>query len=232
VPELLSGHRGDGAPSEAGHAAVVPLPFVTGPHPDGALLGVALVLPRGTDDAARQSVMRAVTRLETHATPDDDARVAWLELGGPEHRLVLKRVVWDDAGAIVRPRSWTRGSMRWASATPVALDRNPGDLHAEDPAARARAFEAARASIVDAIERIGLPRPIEVDVVRSCVVSGTAKPRAYPRFPIESHKPQRVLVHVRIVFGQRVGGPVLIGAGRYHGLGLCLPVDAAQKESP
>jgi CRISPR-associated protein Csb2 len=49
VAEILSGHRLDGAPSETPHLAIVPLPVVMGPHPDGALIGIALVLPRGVN---------------------------------------------------------------------------------------------------------------------------------------------------------------------------------------
>jgi CRISPR-associated protein Csb2 len=239
VPEILSGHRPDGAPSEAIHLAIVPLPFVTGPHPDGALLGLALVLPRALDDSARRLVMQAVGKLERRgpAARDDemaerdDQPAVELNLGSTEP-LILRRVVWgDDAGTTLWPRSWTRPSRRWASATPVALDRNPGDLHDPDPVARARAFEAARASVVESVQRIGLRPPIEADVVRSCVLPGTAKPRLYPRFPIDVHKPQRVLVHVRLVFDELVRGPVLIGAGRYQGMGLCAPVDESRDPS-
>jgi CRISPR-associated protein Csb2 len=34
-------------------------------------------------------------------------------------------------------------------------------------------------------------------------------------------------VHADIVFAEKVRGPVLLGAGRYTGLGLCLPIDEA-----
>lgn len=239
IPEILSGHQPNGSPSESIHLAIVPLPFVTGPYPDGALLGLALVLPRSANDDARRSVMRAVGKLEQRGprAQDDgmveqgDQPTVVLDLGSAEP-LVLKRVVWgDDAGSTLWPRSWTRASRRWATATPVALDRNPGDLHDPDPIARARAFEFARASIIESVQRSGLPPPIEVDVVRSCVLPGTAKPRSYPRFPIDARKPQRVLVHVRLVFDEPVHGPVLIGAGRYHGMGLCAPVDKRKESS-
>ena len=79
--------------------------------------------------------------------------------------------------------------------------------------------------MIEAVQRIGLPAPIEVDVLRSCVLPGTAKPLHYPRFPIDPRRPQRVLVHARLVFGEPVEGPVLLGAGRYQGLGLFLPGD-------
>jgi CRISPR-associated protein Csb2 len=225
IPEILSGHHPDGAPSDSVHLAVVPLPFVTGPYPDGTLLGLALVLPRSLDDT-RRAVMRAVGKLEQRRPEvQDDQPAVELDLGSAEP-LVLKRVSWgEDARATLQPWSWTRPSRRWASATPVALDRNPGDLHDPDPVARARAFEAARVSIVESVRRIDLRPPVEVDVVRSCVLPGTAKPRSYPRFPIDAHKQQRVLVHVRLAFEEPVRGPVLIGAGRYQGMGLCAPVD-------
>jgi len=232
VPEIVSGHRPDGVPSETPHLAIVPLPVVMGPHPDGALIGIALVVPRGTSDEARRAVMRAMAELERAyvAQPGDDATLIALLLGDGDP-LVLKRVVWgEDARSTLRSRNWTRPSRRWASATPIALDRNPGDLHAADPGARARAFEVAKASVVEAINRIGLPAPIEVDVVRSCVLPGTAKPRTYPRFPSGTHKQQRVLVHVRIAFAEAVRGPLLLGAGRYQGMGLCAPVDGPRTE--
>ena len=230
IAEILSGHRPDGAPSETAHLAIVPLPAVTGPYPDGALLGIALVLPRDVSPEARRAVMKAVGRLERPRASTDDLVVA-LELGNAAP-LVMKRIIWgEDPRRTLRPGSWTRESKRWASATPVALDRNPGDLHDADPRARARAFETARTLIVAAVQRIGLPPPLEVDVVRSCVLPGTAKPRSYPRFPSAPHKEQRVLVHVRLGFATAVRGPLLVGAGRYQGLGLCVPLDRGPSES-
>jgi CRISPR-associated protein Csb2 len=225
IHAMLSGHRPDGSPSEDPHMAVVPLPVVAGPYPDGALIGIALVLPRGCAEEARRAVLRAIGRYE-QAYRDgitDETPGIKLILGSAGD-LWLRRVAWSDERATLDPRTWTRASLRWATATPIALDRNPGDLHDPDPQRRNAAIEAACATVVDAAHRIGLP-PVEVEVFRSCVLPGTAKPRDYPRFPSNRDRTQRVLVHARLVFGEPVQGPVLLGAGRYHGLGLCLPVD-------
>jgi CRISPR-associated protein Csb2 len=227
VDEILSGHVADGSPSQTAHLAIVPLPAVTGPLADGALLGIALVLPRGASREARCAVTRAMARLEQHrrANSERGGRAVTLLLG-ESGELVLRRAGWGELpGATLTPRTWTRSSTRWASATPVALDRNPGDLHAAAPGTRAAALEAARSSIVESVRRIGLPAPIEVDVVRSCVLPGTVSPRAYPRAAGGAHQLHRVLVHVRLRFAERVRGPMLLGAGRYQGVGLCLPVD-------
>lgn len=227
IHEVLSGHEKDGSASEAPHLAVVPLPVVFGPHADGAILGIALVLPTAADEAGRRAVIRALGRMEQSGLQgrDADAPILTLLLGDAGE-LELQRVAWgEDRRTTLRPASWCRASKRWATATPIALDRNPGDLHDPQPEKRKQAFQEATASLVESVRRIGLPAPAKVDVLRSCVLPGSAKPRSYPRYPIDSRRPQRVLVHARLVFDDMVKGPLILGSGRYHGLGLCLPVD-------
>jgi CRISPR-associated protein Csb2 len=204
------------------HAAIVPLPFVGHRYADGSILGVAVILPRNADPAAKRAVGRALVRLEERGREDDEPRVQINLTAAP---LMLRRVLWDPSQQTLRPHWWTRPARRWATATPIALDRNPGDLHAPDPDRRAAAFAEAHRTIAESFAHIGLPTPVELDVIRSCVLPGTAKPKNYPRFPVAASKTQRVLVHARIVFDAPVRGPLLIGAGRYQGLGLCLPLD-------
>lgn len=232
IHTMLSGHRSDGSPSEAPHAAVVPLPVVIGPYPDGALIGIALVLPRDCDEGARYAVLRAIGKYEQahrQAVADDTPDIK-LDLGDAG-ALWLRRVAWFEERGTRDPRTWTRAAYRWATATPIALDRNPGDFYDSDPARRQAAYEVACTTVADAAQRIGLPRPIEVDALRSCVLPGTAKPHLYPRYPSHRDRTQRVLVHVRLRFGEPVRGPILLGAGRYHGLGLCLPVDESKEST-
>lgn len=230
VAEIISGHVADGAPSQIDHLAIVPLPAVVGRHAHGELLGVALALPRDAGGAARRSVLRAVARLEqpVWTSRQGDTRAVTLLLG-EAGQLTLRKLAPDEsAGRTLQRHTWTRPSMRWISVTPVALDRHPGDLRACDPGRQAAALEAAQHSIAASVRRIGLPEPIEIDVLRSRVLPGIASPRAYSRYAAHAgQSPTRVLVHVRLRFAQRVYGPLLLGAGRYHGLGLCLPVDHA-----
>lgn len=224
VPELLSGHKSDGSPLDRPHLAVVPLPVVGNPHADGAILGVGLFLPREISDNERRAVLAALGLLEAQQQGDADPAVIPLRLGSAGV-LELERVVWSSDMKTLQPWWWGRACRAWASATPVALDKNPGDLHDRDAGRRQRAFDAARDAIADAIVRQGLPTPVEIDVVRSCVLPGAAKPRTYPRYPAETQRPQRVLVHTRVVFKEQILGPLILGAGRFHGLGLHLPVD-------
>ncbi len=223
IPEVLSGHRPDGAPSERPHVAIVPLPFVGGPHADGAILGVALVLPRELDAASRKRVLAALAKLGVRAEPSEPLAIH-LHLG-VAGTLELRPTEWgDDGRATLRASRWTQPSRAWATVTPIALDRNPGDLHATSQSKRAAAFAEAEACVATAIERIGLPRPRIIEVLRSCVLSGTAKPRSYRPFPADPSKPKRVLVHASVEFEHKVRGPLLVGAGRYQGMGLFLPL--------
>lgn len=224
IHPALSGHDADGGATKSLHVAIVPLPVVSGPHPDGALIGIAVVFPRALDRTGRDAVNQAIGRLEDDYR-DDPYDVPAVRLDLDPTPLWLQRVPWRDGRSTLDPRAWSHASRRWATATPIALDRNPGDLNHSDPAKRARAFDEAADTIVEALAHIGLPKPLELDVVRSCVLPGTAKPRTYPRYPHDPSRAQRVLVHARIVFADPVRGPLLIGAGRYLGLGLCLPVN-------
>lgn len=231
LPEILSGHASSGGPSERPHLAVVPLPFVGSEHADGAILGLALVMPRAAGTNERRAVLEAIGRLEEQnaATESEDETPVVNLLLGSLGVLELQRVAWGLPSRVtLRSETWSQPSRFWATATPIALDNNPGDLHDANPTRRARAFEEATASLRKSLERIGLPAPSAIEVVRSCVVAGSAKPRSYPRFPAESNKSPRILVHARLTFDSAVRGPILLGAGRYLGLGLCLPIPEAR----
>lgn len=222
VPEVISGHRpGTGtpgtAPSERAHLAVVPLPFVGRPHADGSVKGVALVLPRGASSDEREAVIAAAGR--------------WLAADGGQGRLLLgrrgattfERVATLDAPWSATARRWTGPSRRWLTATPIALDRHPGDLADHDPARRALSEDAARRSIAKACHHIGLPSPVSV-VLRDIGAVGSRPTRVFPHYAVQGGRLRRLLVHAEVVFAERVRGPVLLGAGRYLGYGLCVPV--------
>lgn len=228
LPELLTGHRRDGAPSERPHLAIVPLPFVGHPRASGELLGVALVFPREVDETERQVVLSAIGRWEEESRSrldDDMVDAPPLQLTlGRAGMIELERI---EAGvlslATLRAATWCRPSHAWVTVTPIALDRNPGDLFSREPRQAEAACEAAERSIATACERIGLPTPSYVQVHPSVPISGAVKARMYPAFPVDPKKHQRVKVHARVEFSAPVVGPVVLGAGRYHGLGLCVP---------
>jgi CRISPR-associated protein Csb2 len=97
--------------------------------------------------------------------------------------------------------------------TPIELDRYPDDPFGEE----------AEATVVTACERVGLPRPASVVLAPASVVLGAPPASQFARVD-RPGKPPRPRVHAIVTFSEPVAGPVLLGAGRYHGIGLCRPV--------
>ncbi len=221
VPEVISGHRADGSVSDRPHLAFLPLPNVGGPHADGGLLGLALAVPRAASPDERRAVLEAVERWEATCPGDDpDAPVLPVFLGRAG-AWELTRLQDEARQSTLRATTWCRPARRWASATPVALDRNPGDLRS-DGEKRARAYAEAEEAIAAACEHVGLPRP-RVTVLPAAPLVGAEKARAFAPFP-GGGRPPRVLTHARLVFPEPVAGPVILGAGRYVGMGLFRPI--------
>lgn len=224
APEILSGHARPGEPTDRTHAAIVPLPFVGHEHADGRILGVAIVLPRATSEEERRSAYRALAAWENAAGRGGEEIPEIMVHTERAGSLRFQRIGDDDQRINLHAQAWCVPSTTWFSATPMALDQNPGDLHSRDPKVAAKAIAEAEEIVRRACERIALPRPVEVTILPAAPLAGAAKARAYGGFPSKSGRAQRVLTHVRLCFETDVRGPILIGAGRYSGLGLLRPV--------
>lgn len=216
--EVLSGHRGDGRPTDKPHAAFVALPFVGREHADGRLMGCAIVLPRDVDGGSRRNVLASLGEWEEHS-----GRLTLGRAGA----VSCRRVVGRSTLATLGREPWSRRSRTWATVTPIALPKHPGDLFASSAPRRARAWDRAEEQVRDACKHSGLPDPESVVVTTGPLVVGSQPAGVFPAFrQPASGGPgtARALVHAAIHFPQEVEGPVLLGAGRYFGLGLFRPV--------
>jgi CRISPR-associated protein Csb2 len=123
------------------------------------------------------------------------------------------------------PAPYIRAARTFATVTPIVLDR-----HLKHQGA-AREEEIV-SQLTAACQRIGLPAPRQVVAAKHSALEGA--PSAWP----SGHGPAwlswrlppslagRQLTHAVLTFAEPVEGPVLLGAGRFHGLGLCLPLEA------
>jgi CRISPR-associated protein Csb2 len=215
TPSLISGHRDDGEPLTEDHLAVVALPYVGGSHASGDLLGVALVPPAGLSLTELQPVYGAIARWEqANLTGSSMPRVV-LKLG-KLGRWELQRNLELTALHNLRESTWTRASRGWASVTPMVLDRYPGSRPMGHPETQRR----IRETIIAACERVGLPAPAQIEVGQSPYFNGSAKAGQFIRRDREDTRP---LLHSWLLFDEPVIGPILLGAGRYRGLGLFRP---------
>ena len=213
VPEWVSGHQPNGEPAkrEFGHMAFVPLPHVGSRHADGHLLGMALVPPR---DISRTDLANALHSLLYDEVTGMTVRVK-LNLG-PAGSCILEAADGTEGRAALDPTTWSRPSKRWATVTPIALDRHAkSDDHWAEVA---KTIELACA-------RIGLPKPADVIPAPVSMFLGSPPSREMPRMSRKSGERHIQQTHAILTFNEKVAGPVLLGAGRYRGYGMCRPLD-------
>jgi CRISPR-associated protein Csb2 len=199
VPQVLHGHGAPGRP----HVAFLALPDVGHRHADGHLLGLAVAVPQ-LPEPERVAVLRAVLSLRRPDLP------GVVEL--PVPRLGTVELLYQPG--LVRPwgaspQRWRRGSHRWVSATPVVLDRYP------------KRPEQTVDEVCRCLRTVGLPEPVDVQVSAEPLLPGAARLRPVD---LPSQARGRLFRHVAVTFERRVSGPVLVGAGRYLGVGLLAPV--------
>jgi CRISPR-associated protein Csb2 len=214
-PPALSGHHPDGRPLDRSHAAFLALPDAGARSASGAILGVAVVLPRDVSTDDRQAVLLAAGRWE---------RSGLRLLMGRDGAAQLEPTPDGAPAPPLAPATWTLAAQRWASVTPVALDRNPGDLAARDPGTAAEAARCAQETIAHACERIGLPHPASVQVSPRSLFDAVPAASNFAPFPRRGRGLKRVCVHAELHFDEPVTGPVLLGVGRYFGVGLFRPI--------
>ena len=225
IPEWLSGHDADGRPSPDPHLAVVPLADLGWKHSDGHLMGMGLVLPRSLEARwqAAESPQVHEERSRFHAAVasliDGDGHLLLSQKGEPVWRL---QDATGDPRSSMSAERYLRTSKRWITATPILLDR-----HLKKKGARR--VEEAESIVSLACEQAGLPVPSRVRVEKHAGVQGA--PSAWPpggapewlQWSRPGWAGGRAFYYAVIDFPIEVPGPVLLGAGRFLGLGLCLP---------
>ena len=211
-PEWFSGHRDDGAPSVSPHVALAPLRFVGAPHADGRIMGLALILPRNLNPGEAGRALESILHDPDTGLPQSHRLFdgQWLECA-------IELDTRERPPVNLDPLTWTVRSRAWASVTPVVLNRH---FDGKDR------WERAAESVKDACRHIGLPRPAEVLLHPVSRVEGVPHARGFPRLARKRDGGRQSHAHAVIVFDAPVAGPVLVGAGRFRGYGLCRPLDA------
>jgi CRISPR-associated protein Csb2 len=245
VPSWVSGHHSEGQPlrDADGHLALFPLPVVDHAHADGHLLGLALAFPRAVPVIERGRVLGPLL-----VEPEGEPKPVKL-LMGPLGEWVLYKRDWSEDRKALDPARWSAapgGACVWATVTPIVLDRFPKANRA-NPVERPAWEAEVRATLATGCARAGLPEPEEIDVDTTSWVEGSpravgkrrplrgAAPRAgapvdsalgdgFPPFPPKGTNAPRPQVHAWLRFDRPVVGPVLLGAGRFLGYGLCMPL--------
>lgn len=204
--------RGATDADKAARVKIAPLPSIGHPHADMTIRRLAVRVPQACPLRADDLTWAF-------------AQVAWTDSDGAG--LTELQPVDDDAMA----ERYERSGRCWRSVTPLALSTarrrridpaRTGD-EAKDTAERAReeirAVHAVRQALRHA--EIGMS-PTSVRVQREPFDSRGERAEA---FATGTRFPKEALWHASLAFAAPIGGPLLLGDGRYLGLGVMRPVD-------
>jgi CRISPR-associated protein Csb2 len=206
VARLLFGHKGarETTPSEGGHTAVVPLPSLNDAHTADGLIRRVLIIGWGLRDQQDKDLFtQAIQGLNGRSLRDRGREVGRLNLLPP---MVgnAQTSRWTGIGA--------SGARIWRSVTPVVLpgysrkSRSP-----ESYIVRALTQQGYSADDIDSVGAFSGPLVPSTVSARNYRVADYLKDT--PRF------------HAEIIFKTPVAGPLVVGRGRFAGLGLFLPVE-------
>lgn len=219
IPEAVSGHAPDGKPTRNPHIAIVPMTFSGFQYADGRVFGFALIPPNEKPLLKIPGLLESFKKVAPY---DEGEERRILKLEGPPLREQLRLApasVGQKQKRALSPGPYLNKARVWASVTPVVLDCH---LKRNDD-------EEVRELVARACEHAGLPRP-DLSCIRTgkhSAVEGMPPARPltnappWTRWKVPKSLASRPLTHVIMDFGKEIRGPVLLGAGRFVGLGLC-----------
>lgn len=206
---LLTGHAPNRSPLQTAHVAFLALGSVGHPHANGRIPGIGLALPSGMPGNVRADILEVARRV-----CDEGLRLGrlgkWKLAPSAESRSLTA----------LRSATWTAypgGATHWGTVTPIAYDHHPKSKKAE-------CLAEVVAMIAGGCERIVLPRPREVIPTPVSVHLGAPPAHSFPRLRRKDGSERRH-THAILIFDEPVCGPMILGAGRYRGYGLCRPME-------
>jgi len=219
LPEWISGHEPDGTKSKRAHLAIIPLPDVAHSHADGHLMGFALLGPNNISETEWASMEDALYGFDT------------LVLGAAGTWRIAPVSQLGQLPKALRMTTWMRESDTWASVTPVVFGHYPDRSREKSvvlgqESKKIRVVEVSihrRIRIVtDMCAQVGLNAvPIELRLGTLGVLPGCPKAGAFAQSKMAVGK---FTSHAWIRFDRRIQGPVVLGTGRFGGLGLLKPL--------
>ncbi len=215
IPELLSGHAANGDASSKAHVAFIPLSDIGGPFSDGFLRGVAVLFPHEAPSHELVDVRRIL-----RAFIDSDNGGGALHFGR-SGSWRLSPAAGETIHALDLTR-YTEPSRMWGSVTPVALERYPKN-------------ESEIATLLlSMLDNAGVPASVVRHADARFAITESSQFRGAPTIraarlalaPDSRYRSKR-FVHLCVRFGEPVHGPLVLGAGKFRGLGLMHPLPEA-----
>jgi CRISPR-associated protein Csb2 len=200
----LQGHHqaGESEPSEGGHFSIVPLPSMNFDSTADGWFRRVLILGWGlqdsTDRALFADLMRGLDGMELH---DRDRPIGRLQVAREKAKTLAPWI--NNRGIPARV---------WRSVTPVILTGYPRRGRSLDAClARTLSQQGFSAESLESVATFAGPLVPKTESAHDYRVQG---------YLATTHR-----VHAEIIFRKPISGPLIIGRGRFAGLGLFIPVE-------
>lgn len=215
IPPLLSGHDRNGNPTDSPHIAVLPLADVGWPYSEGRLMGLFVAWPKDTAVEDRRVVVFAIASFLSGI-----GRTGLLHFG-PSGSWAVRLDLAPEKASLAT-RRYVGPSRIWGTVLPALLDRHPKDRHGR----------SLPEVIIRSLLNVGLPKGaiegVDVEVHKTPLIRGAPTIQEVGgSLPTDSPYRGRPLAHLLLTFERPIQGPLLIGAGRYRGLGLCMSLTSS-----
>jgi CRISPR-associated protein Csb2 len=227
VRRVLLGYDANGNPATEPHLAVLPIPSVLGPYPDGRIRRVALVGFGCAEDPNRRAIVEIAHVLlhgrelldngrGTGARLDTEPDGQWLR------NITRRSRTWVTVTPMVQAaKELTSAEWKRLSSARKAANEVPMELARLEERLRARRVELAVWSLRQAVgEKVA--RPLSVDVSAGGPIGGV---HIAPQYRVSGYLAATPRFHLRVTFDRPVAGPLAVGRGRHVGFGLLWPAE-------
>ena len=216
IPTLVSGYEPDKKPTTKVHMSIVPLADVGWQYSHGRLMGLGIVLPRNVSEVEQYKLQTILTEFLNINTKN----VGSLHFG--------KDATWKLAlatGTKLKSLNfgrYTRKAKIWGTVLPAILDRFPKNKNPNHDTV---------SIIARSCRNIGLSEEtisgLDIELYKNSPINGAPTVIEVSKsLPKHSPYSMRPITHLVLKFSTPVQGPLIIGAGRFRGLGLCLPMNS------
>lgn len=210
VDPWISGHAADLSPHRGERVGILPLCNVLhDQHPSGVVLGFTFLMPKNTPMERAEQLAALLDGFDCpsgRVPPFSKIRVP----SGDVHFTPIGR----QPPVGLTPRRYIGPATTWATVTPVRLARFPKTAERGE----------LRRLVVSAFVNSGLPEPRRVDFGDDPFFQQLPRARDFT----QERERQKFAIHVAAVWDQPIAGPILVGGGRYHGIGLMAPLQGEQ----
>jgi CRISPR-associated protein Csb2 len=226
VRKILLGHDESDKPIREPHLAILPLPSVLGPYPDGRVRRIALADFGGGDDSTRRAIVETAQVLLHGRELLDSGRGTGIVLDTEPDRQWFHAI--------------TKRSRNWATVTPLVqqakeltgdewrrlvearrnAEQEPAKAAARELHLQKRRRELVERSLCHAIAG----QEARIEAIECASGGPIAGVHIATQYRANGYLGETPRLHVRVTFDRPVRGPLAVGRGRHVGFGLLWPV--------